>query len=87
MLVRLCYEKKDRAESGEVSDKMTTGSFPKAMEDSKQQSHGTTELESGFFFFNHPHIMTKLPKSRLSEDTKEKKEADLPPHRGISMCP
>lgn len=81
MLVRLCYEKKDRAESGEVSDKMTTDSFPKAMEVMEQQNLNQD------FFFNHPHIMTKLPKSRLSEDTKEKKEADLPPHRGISMCP
>lgn len=39
-------------------------------------------LNQDFFF-----LITKLPKSRLSEDTKEKKEADLPPHRGISMCP
>lgn len=65
-----------------MSDKMTTGSFPKAMEVMEQQN-----LNQDFFLFNHPHIMTKLPQSRLSEDTKEKKEADLPPHRGISMCP
>lgn len=58
-----------------MSGKMITDSFPKAMEDNKRQSHETTKLESGFFFFNHPHIMTKLPKSRLSEDTKEKKES------------
>lgn len=53
MLVRLTYMLVTLHLSGEVSDKMTTDSFPKAMEDSKQQSHGTTELESGFFFFNH----------------------------------